>query len=248
VDPAIERRLGDFVRDSIEREAASGWARLRRVPSTYTWTIIDYLLALEPVRRAALFAECVSGAAYFFEPDRPPTHAPHPELREMYDTLPRIFDWRYLSARHVHGIALNARAGRAQAWSDIPDEVIRRAGAIRPTTAGEIRKVVKRAFAERFDARCENFGAGTWKYFGRHGGRDFMVAIDYGGRIDQLRYEVEYDHAGTGLHPRRLCYEGLLEVGLGDWDYLTADNLEDSIALLCELVRELVEIPERVRG
>jgi hypothetical protein len=37
-------------------------------------------------------------------------------------------------------------------------------------------------------------------------------------------------------------------VGLGNWDFVTADNLEDSIALLCELVRELVEIPERVRG
>jgi hypothetical protein len=129
-----------------------------------------------------------------------------------------------------------------------PPEVLRRAEAIRPTTAGQIRQIVKRAFAERFDARYENRGGGDWKYFGRHAGRDFVVAIDYGGRSDQLRYEVKYEDVRTGIRPRRLCYEWLLGVGHGHWDFVTADNLEDSIALLCELVGELVEIPDRLDG
>jgi hypothetical protein len=245
VDPAIERRLGDFVRDAIEREAASGWARLRRVPSTDTWKSIDYVVALDPGPRAALFEAFAWNALYFFGRGRQSAHATgYLEYRRMVDAMPRIWRWQYLNARTLRRTIGDRRAGRPPAYHDIPDEVIRRAEAIQPTTAGDVRKVVKRAFAERFGARCENRGGGGWKYFGRHGGRDFVVAIDYGGLGDQLRYEVEYVDAASGLHPQRLCYEWLLGVGLGNWDFVTADNLEDSIALLCELV----EIPERVRG
>jgi hypothetical protein len=70
--------------------------------------------------------------------------------------------------------------------------------------------------------------------------------IDYGGRVDQLRYYVQLSDASTGLKTKTLNFETLLGLGFGQWDFVTADSQLENVRLLCELIQELVLIPDRL--
>ena len=85
-------------------------------------------------------------------------------------------------------------------------------------------------------------------YSGEYAGRSFQLRIDYGGRSDQLRYGLSFDDVPTGIRARRLSYEGLIGLGDGHWDFVTADNLSESVLLLAKLVQELVVIPVCTRA
>ena len=249
----MEQRLRTFVAERINHEASSGWSRLRRVPSTYTWRILDYLAGLEENRRVPLFEASVSKALYLFDPDRDPALHPykagHPEYRRMVDSLPQLWRWEYADVRALRSILADIRSDRSSApFATTPESVVRRAESIRPTNAAAIRKVMRKELAERFGAGAENFGGGVWLYSGTHHERRFKLSVDYGGRSDQLRYEIEYHDSTTGLHAKRLSYEQLLGVGFGHWDFVTADNLQESVSLLGDFVAELVNIPERLQG
>jgi len=60
----------------------------------------------------------------------------------------------------------------------------------------------------------------VWVYSGKFAGRSFRMHVDYGGRGDQLRYEVSLDDVSTGIQPA-LDYEALIGFGQGQWDYVT---------------------------
>ncbi len=250
LDAATERRLAGTIRKTIDREEAAGWERLRRVPSTYTWKILDYLQALDAARRPALFDAFVANALFFFDPGRDRRQhayeAGHAEYRAMVDALPRMGDWRYTDVRSLRMLLAASREPLPPEFTKPPEDVLARAAAIRPATAADIRKVVKQAFGSRFGAKPENAGGGNWRYRGAHQGRPLVVTIDYGGAGAQLRYSVEYDDDRTKLGVTRLNFESLVGAGQGNWDALTADNLADSIELLCGFVEELATIPERL--
>jgi hypothetical protein len=160
------------------------------------------------------------------------------------DALGRMTGWQYLDAPSLRMILADLRSTRpSPELRDTPAEVLARAETI-PTTAADIRRAVKSAFTEAFGVRVEKRPAGVWRYAGVHGRRPFVVQIDYGGRSNQLRYEVQYVDERTGVRAVRLTYEPLLGLGLGRWDFVTADNLESSVSLLVEFVGELVALPE----
>jgi hypothetical protein len=57
---------------------------------------------------------------------------------------------------------------------------------------------------------------------------------------------VEISDPSTGLSSKMLTYEGLLGLGFGRWDFLTADSQTEAIQLLCEFIQELVAIPDSI--
>jgi hypothetical protein len=195
-----------LVKMYIERENALDWAFVRRVPSTYTWKIVDYLRALHPRGRSNLCQAFAANALYLVDATRDPAlHAARsgdPEFKALLSALLQTTAWEYANVRMLRAI-LGDQLGKRPSpeFANTPVEVLQRAQSIRPTNAREIRKVVKKAFGEHYGARPSN-RLGDWQYAGSHRGRPFVVTIDYGGR-DQLRYDVEYEDARTGLHPRR---------------------------------------------
>jgi hypothetical protein len=243
--------VATLLREWIDAEDSSDWALARRVPSTYTWKIVDYVRKLPAKRRSSLFDAFVAGAMFCFDPSRDsklhPGSAGHPEFRAMVDSLPLTWSWDYQDVR-----ALRAELGAQQsddsgADASMPPEVIERAQAIRPTSSREIRAAVEKVFLERFGAHPEKLGAGEWRYAGNCGQRRFVASIDYGGR-HQLRYEIDSYDPPTDLQVTRGNYERLVGAGLGQWDYLTADNLHESVELLGELVERVVTLPDGPRG
>jgi hypothetical protein len=245
---SVTAQLEALVSRCIQQEDALGWEYVRRVPSTYTWKTVDYIRTLDQTRRSQLFQAFVSNALYFFDPSRDPSlhgaRAGNREYEVLVETLPQVFDWGYSDVRALRAI-LGDQLGKrpSPAFARTPTEVLQRAQSIRPTKATEIRKAVKQMFAVRFGARPQKLDGGEWQYAATHRGRAFVVSIDYGG-WDQLRYAVEYLDSRSGLHVRRLSYERLVGAGLGHWDFLTADNLQECIGLLCDLVERLVELPD----
>ncbi len=242
-----------FVRTIIDAEAASGYALVRRIPSTYTWKIVDYVAALDPAERDVLFGDFASNALSFIRPGRDPNLQPYragrPAYKRLVDSMPLMGDWKYMDARSLRMMLAVIRNEPSSSLANAPKEVIARAEAIQPTTSAAIRREVKSRMADTFGvARPQNDGGGVWSYSGQWQGRPFKLEIDYGGRGDQLRYDLSWDDEELGLHARRLNYEWLTGFGQGRWDYVTADNLAESVTLLVELVERLVSIPDAIRA
>lgn len=242
-------RVSSLLRSWIEAEAAADWAFVRRVPSTYTWKSVDYLRRLAPERRGDLFDAFVTNALFFFDPSRAaglhPGTAKHPEFLAMIDSLPLTWSWEYENVRALRAMLAEQKSAGGDAGPPVPQEILERASAIRPTNSREIRSEVMKAFSERFGARPEKFGGGVWRYAGTHGQHSFVVTIDYGG-WDQLRYEVDYFDGQADMQVTKANYERLVGAGLGHWNFLTADNLHESVELLVELVGRLVTLPDRL--
>ncbi len=139
----------------------------------------------------------MAAGALLLDPDADPALHPaqagHAEYRRFVDSMPQLWDWKYSDVRGLRAIVGDQSGKRpSPELANIPVEVLARAKALRPTSAPEIRKLVKQHFLDRYGARPENLGGGDWRYSGSYRGRSFAVRIGYDGR-DQLRYEVEYD-------------------------------------------------------
>jgi hypothetical protein len=242
---ATESILQRQVREILDAEVASGYPLVRRIPSTYTWKIMDYVSTLEPAERDALFTAFAGNGVFLLRPnlDRA-LHAyaaGHPAYRRFVEAMPRISDWKYVGVRMLRGILGDLRSSSpSPEFAAVPAELIQRAETIRPITAAAIRREIKRLFGQRFAARGENRGGGTWRYAGEFRGQAFQVDIDYGSRSDQLCYGLSLDDPANALRARRLTYEGLIGLGHGQWDFVHADNLGESVNLLADLVAELV--------
>jgi len=245
----LEEKLSRFIASRFDLEAASDYAQLRKCPSGYTRKCIDYVSALNVERRETLRSALVSNALFLLLPDRDPQshayQAGHTEYRSYIDELVRMWHWDYTDVRTLRLILADLRSPQPSGYcSNTPEHVVRRAEAIRPTKATEIRKTVKEQLGRAFGARPTRLGGGLWRYEGAHRGRSFAVEIDYASGHNQIRYAVFYDDESTGVRAARLTMEGLLGMGLGAWDQVTVDNLPESVQLLCGWIRELVEIPE----
>jgi hypothetical protein len=248
-DQEIER----FLRCLLDREAESRYARTRRIPSTYTWKVVDYLLRLQVIERDELFAVLATRGSFALRRDRDVSQVPDwrqsPSFRRFTDTLGWMCDWKYMGLRMLKAIARDFRSDPTYgAFRDTPPEVIERAETIRPAKAPAIRKLVGTFLAERFGATAEKLDEGEWDYHGSVRGRIFTASIDYRNNTYQLRYDLAFADAETGVRAERFAYEGMLGIGFGWWDFITAENLHDSIVLLCDLIEESVTIPDKLRG
>ncbi len=239
-------QLITVVRSMISREAASDWARLRRTPSTYTWRCLDHLASLSLSHQGALHAAFANRAPVLLGLEPPPAKWQDPRLIEFYEAVLQVPS-RHVSARLLRGMAAAKLVdGPSGPFSDLPGPFVQKANSINPTNASQIRKEVKGQFKEQFGTSAENMGAGNWLYRGTFSNRQFSVLIDYGGMGDQLRYWLQLSDSSTGIRTKTLSYEALLGVGLGHWDFVTADTLPNDISLLSEFIQELVALPERL--
>ncbi|MGE4095898.1 MAG: hypothetical protein AB7G75_34225, partial [Candidatus Binatia bacterium] len=241
-----------FIQTMIEQEVASGYARVRQIPSTTTWRTIDYLNSLSPTRRRTLLTAFATRGVRLLRPDLDPQSYTSPTSQEALlrfaDECLRIpdFEGKYLGARLLRGIFAAVRTEpSSEPLAHVSAAVLQRATMVQPTKSTAVRKIVKQMFTERFKVRAENFGGGNWNYFGEYDGQPFKVMIDYGGRSEQLRYWLFYEHKNTGIRAHMLTYEGLLGLGFGHWDFVTADNLQQSISLLCDLLTDLLALPQK---
>ena len=84
-------------------------------------------------------------------------------------------------------------------------------------------------------------------YWCEQGQQKFSVNVDFGGRNAQLRYSVAFPEFKDVHHLSQFRFERALGFGLGDWDYIIEENVEDAFLLFGELIRYCFELPGRIR-
>jgi hypothetical protein len=108
--------------------------------------------------------------------------------------------------------------------------------------------MVKAEFSRLFATQITDVGSETWRYEGALNDCLLKVHIRYSGRMGrpQLDYSAEIMGKGRAIVSPKLCFESVLGVGFGRWDYITRQNAERSVQLLTELVVWLARLPERL--
>jgi hypothetical protein len=246
-----EAEVFQFIRHEFTKEKESGFSRLKRVPDTYVLKFLDYFGSLESQDQLALEdALAVRSLHYFFPPSDTepfnPTWNAIPAFQQYMQAMVLMGDWKYWGAHDLKRVASpNLHKIRGMSM-EVPEEIVQLGSTLRPVKAGELRKRIKSAFTHLYSATLTNHGGGVWLYEGCLGSSELAVEIDYGGRGHQLRYAVTVETCCRPIVLRRLSFESLLGAGSGWWNYITEDNLDQSISVLGEFVSYLAELPSRL--
>ena len=241
-------RLLDFFLREIDVEERAGFPRLSRVSESYVASQLTYYRSLNDDDRRS-FRKCCAHwacATYGFVIDAPRIdHTKHPFYERWSPTLRGDSSvWHRsvpLLRAAVQQYKIDARRG---VTSCVSDEEFRSASTVRPVKAPELRTRVRTALKALGYYKIDDLGY----YRCRGDSREFLVHVDYGGRSAQLRYCVampEFAH----VHPlSQFRFERALGFGLGDWDYIVEENVDDAMALFTDVVRYCVALPDRIRA
>jgi hypothetical protein len=263
---SASEKLLAFFRSEFEAEERSGFARLKRVPDTHVQTTLRYFFSLPPEDRAA-FIDCsahwahsqfgfvskinseqsgmlslegVESALRASQLD----HTKHPffprwlitNIPLRFRTHPGIPIFRTVVAQYK----IDKQRGVP---SGLSEELFRFAESVKSIKAPELRKRVRGALKDVGYHKKDELGF----YCCNWGGQEFKVDVDFGGRNAQLRYSVLPPELKNVPLFVQLCFERALGMGLGDWDFITEENVDDVFLLFQDLVKYAVNLPRRIK-
>jgi len=243
-----------FLRGEFEAEAVGGFARLRRIPDTHVRHFLDYYASLDAGRRDALAdASTLWGAlrlAGNYDKDAWDALNSLPARREWLNEMtmgvgrdPHF----YYSVPILRTCVAQAKIDRMHGKpASVPADIEEYALSVKSVKAPELRKRVRAAMTALFGAKPSKGGGGDWDYEGSLSASQVMLGIDYGGRHAQLRYQVRVVSANPPVHMDRGGLEIALGAGLGHWNFIVEDNVDDAIALLAESVSYMSLLPRRL--
>jgi hypothetical protein len=248
--PHTHGRLYDFFRAEMDAARAGGFDLARRIPDTNVWASLRlHDTGSDAVRE--LFYDYAARSAtswYGWIAGLPRLEHEASRYEPLFQRLTELRAQPELTSvpllRMLRGAPATTTYKGAQI--ELPKALIDRANAVTGAKAPELRKAVKQAFGTLGLSRARNDGGGCWGYRCTHGDTAFLVNIDYGGRYAQLRYDAKIPALGGEHLLDRLIYETTLGLGRGDWNFLTVDNLDESMRVLIDVVRRSVELPARI--
>jgi hypothetical protein len=165
------------------------------------------------------------------------------EWKSVHWDAPAEDPYRYLSVSDLRGIRADAGIERSRGKSPaIQKDLEEYAKSVPGIKADEIRKHVRTKLGSFLGGEPSNLGGGEWEYAGLISGTRVAVTIDYGG-WHQFRYHCSIESRTSDVVIPNFGYEMALGVGLGDWDFLTTDNIDESMKLLVELVEYAGSLP-----
>jgi hypothetical protein len=243
----VSKPLIDFFLREIATEEEANFPRLSRIPDSRVLATLTHYKSLDDSEREA-FRNCAAHVAHRdcgFVID-----APDIDLTQH----PYFEKWRHAGIRYVenrHSVPLlraMVQQYKIDAHRSIPSCISKDdfdfASSVRSVKALELRKRVRAALKPLGYYKLDEFGA----YHCRSAGREFLVHVDYGGRSAQLRYSVALPEFAR-FHPLiQFCFERALGFGLGDWDYIVEDNVDDAMSVLADVVNYCVTLPDRIRA
>lgn len=255
--------IASFFSCEFEKEEASGFKRLGRVPDTRVKKFLDYFRSLRKrdadvlklaISKRASMHYCVSIG---FSPQALQAQLGSEETRawdKLLSELALMGDWKYLSLKLLKMAAGMRRSDNPEVRRQadgfyMPDDVLSWVDGLIACKATELRKLVKLAFHSRFGLAPRNLGGGYWLYSRTDEAGGFNVDVDYGGIVgQQLRYSVNLRDSQTQRQAGGLRFELLLGAGIGDWDFITEGTVDQDVALLTDLVGYTASIPDRLEA
>ena len=245
------KRLQNFFRTEIETEVQSGFARLARVPDSYVQSKLQYYHSLGELDRMA-FLDCSAYWAsvhYGFVVNAPRMEPTAHPFFDRWSHGPRWnTDWD--NVKSVPHLRAMVQQYKIDQHHKIPSNVTKtqfeRASSIQSVKAPELRKRVRAALQPLGYYRQERLGDDI--YWCRQKEVEFFVDVDYGGRNAQLRYSVARPEF-KGVHPlSQFRFERAMGFGLGDWDFIVRENVDEVFRLFAELVQYSFDLPDRIRA
>jgi len=244
---SIEKLLA-FFRREFQAEERSGFARLARVPDSYVMGKLAYFRSLNRTEQLA-FADCcahwaVARYGFVLGIERF-DHTQHPFFPQ----------WRIAhtcgdfgaskSVPHLRATVQQFKIDRhSGVQSYVTKEQFDYALSIQSIKAPELRKRVRAALKPLGYYRTDELGYCCC----RQADRRFRVHVGYGGGGAQLRYVVARSEF-VGVHPLiQFGFELALGFGLGDWDFIVEENVDDVFSLFTEVVNYSYELPDRIRA
>lgn len=229
---------------------------MSRIPDTDVRVFVDYYRSLNHAEQDAL-ADAVTyvGSAKAF-----------PALWEMpeYEAVkanPAWVRWRKLkSSRAMHNRSLRYMgAMEARGWMglarmeratgkpvSVPRAVEDYGESLHVVMAPERRKRVRNVLLALMAARARPRGGGEWDHVGVIDGVDVTVRARYSARLVQLEYAVAVQSRSPAVSFEGLSFDAALCDGLGWWDFIVAENVDDVMDLFRDLVRWVAELPRRL--
>lgn len=249
--------LADWLRNEFAAEQRDGFPRLKRVPDTRVIRFLDHFASLSPGEQSALTAVLTDWSSQHFS-GAPIPSSTYQQFAWATAFPDRAEGLRYTGVNLLAGLAKGASHGGLAGWFQVrgvtglalepPEPLLRDAADLVPVKIPTLRRLVKTAFAQLFAPRVAEIGDGIWRYEGTLAESSLKLLIRYSGAMGrpQLRYEVEVRGQERVIAAPNFCFESVLGVGFGSWDYLTHENAGRSVALLCELVEYVARLPGRL--
>lgn len=266
IDPELLSSIAALVREELDQEAAAGFPKLRRIPSTGVIRLLDYLATLPPADHPPLLdALAHLGAMHFFpgpliakayEEGR----TTNPALLQMNAAMkspPFTYGLRYLGLRMAkamlddpEGVAHMKQTRSTldfQPRDDPPRELVLDPDIRRVQTAKAplLRKLLNQSLTPLLGVKASKQPGGDSVYDGSIRGAPLKVRITFSNLYAQLYYGATAKIYERNILAQRLTYETLWGTNTG-WDYLTEENASRSIELLCELLAILARFMERI--
>ena len=250
------------LRTELGAEAASGFARLRRIPQTDIIWFLDYFASLASAEQELLLdALAESGATAFMPPGTQKLNAsgtvdaPEPLARmcEVRNRPGAKGGTRYTDLKMLNADpALREPSMYHVSWREhltalhfqprpdlLPD-----LGTLKPAKAPLLRKLVNAALTKSLGLRKET-KPGVLKYVGRCGDCELMIWVDFGGMLSQLGYSISLRSADGQPLALLFSYERLWGTS-GRWDYLSEENAPRCIDFFAEQITYLADLTKRL--
>ncbi len=250
-------RLVEWLQNEFAAEQRAGFPRLKRIPDTRVIRFLDHFATLSPVKQAELTAVLADWASHQFSATPLPT-ATYEQFVRATATPGMAEGLRYMGMPLLAGLAKGAEHGGLEGWFRMrgatglgmqpPEWLLPNVAALVPVKVSTMRRLVKKAFARLFAPSLTEIGSGIWRYEGTMAGSALRILVGFSAAMGppQFRYAVEVRGKGWVIVAPNFCFESVLGVGFGWWDYLTEENAARSVDLLCELVEYLARLPERL--
>jgi hypothetical protein len=241
--------LQSFFLSEVKQEVASGFSRLKRVPSSQVIEKMRFFATLNADDQRA-FLDCCSYWAsvhygFVVRMDRlNPTAHPFFSRWSRGPMWTRDFD-DVKSVPLLRSMVQQYKIDRHnRVQSSVTRKQFEHAAAVRSVKAPELRKRV-RATLKAFGYYESDFLGNYWCKIGK---KKFAVNLDFGGRSAQLRYCVVRPEFKV-VHPlSQFRFERALGFGLGDWNYIVEENVDDVFSLFGDLVEYCFDLPDRIKA
>jgi hypothetical protein len=249
--------LVGWLQDEFTAEQRDGFPRLKRVPDTRVIRFLDHFASLGPAEKTELVGVLADWSSYHVSgaPLPQSTYEPFVRATAFPDRAEGI---RYTGVSLLAGLAKGASHGGLAGWFQTrgvtglamqpPENLLRDATDLVPVKIPTLRRMVNTAFARLFAPQATETGDGIWRYDGVLAESSLKLLLRFSGSMGrpQLHYAVEVRGQDRAIVAPDFCFESLLGVGFGRWDYLTQENADRSVALLCELVEYVARLPGRL--
>ncbi len=108
----------NFLRAEFLREWESGFALLRRIPSTSVRKFVDYFSALDIPDQVALPDALAQVAlCQFFSSAPHPAQSGNVAFKRYVDAMPLMWDWKYMGTRELRAVLAVAKLEPDSNWA-----------------------------------------------------------------------------------------------------------------------------------